>query len=868
MKYIILSLLFINIILSSLAQVGIGTNSPNASAQLDVESTNKGFLPPRVVLTGRTDASTIASPATGLLVYNTTNNGTAPNNVTPGFYYNAGTQQSPNWVRLIITNEAVQSVGSISSTSDSKGASITSGVLSLAPANGTSGGIVTTGDQTFAGSKTFTSNINVNNVSVGAPTSGVQNTMLGTASFGYSSPGNNNTALGFFTLASLSGGADNTAVGTNAIRQGGAANGSRNTAVGSAALTNGAASSDNVAIGVSTLSNATGGANTAVGTFALQNTTTARENVGLGFYALHHASQGGYNTAIGSYSMFINTTGDVNTAVGHKSLFSNLNGRYNTSVGVQAQESNTSGSQNTAIGVAAIDQNTTGSNNAVLGAFAGRHFGANYQFNVDKTTAINNSVLIGYDARPLANDANNEIVIGYNAVGKGNNTIQLGNTSINAVHTSGTITSNGFVKSGGTSSQFLKADGSVDGTTYQSSNTNLSSIANLANSAGFLKNNGSGTLSYINPSVSEVTGLGTNVATFLATPSSTNLAAAVTDETGSGALVFGTSPTLTTPNLGAATATSLVSPTITGGTGTTQSLIYKTTTGNGTTGADHIFQVGNNGGTEAMRITNGRKIGIGTANPSTALHIENSNSIESGDPGNNNIPSIYVYNSNSSSSTAHSIVSIRTNTASSGKPYISFDANGHAGYSIGMNNPTDQLIINTDWNFNTGSASKNAVIINETGQSRVIIPTSSGAHTNDWPGGWGGAISTYDISCSGIYYSNLTQRSDRRLKNDIKYLDASIIEKYLNLQPVSYYWNKDKSSDHKLQYGLIAQEVETLFPEMVSIASDSMKTKSVNYQALHALSIKVIQSQQAELDMLKKKQEELEIRLLKLESKF
>lgn len=44
-----------------------------------------------------------------------------------------------------------------------------------------------------------------------------------------------------------------------------------------------------------------------------------------------------------------------------------------------------------------------------------------------------------------------------------------------------------------------------------------------------------------------VSGLGTGVATFLATPSSSNLASAVTDETGSGALVFGTSPTLTTP---------------------------------------------------------------------------------------------------------------------------------------------------------------------------------------------------------------------------------------------------------------------------------------------------------------------------------
>jgi len=55
-----------------------------------------------------------------------------------------------------------------------------------------------------------------------------------------------------------------------------------------------------------------------------------------------------------------------------------------------------------------------------------------------------------------------------------------------------------------------------------------------------------------------VAGLAANVATFLATPSSANLASALTDETGTGANVFATSPTLVTPVLGAATATSIV----------------------------------------------------------------------------------------------------------------------------------------------------------------------------------------------------------------------------------------------------------------------------------------------------------------------
>ncbi len=330
------------------------------------------------------------------------------------------------------------SVGTISTTSNVNGASITAGVLNLAPADGTNGGVVTTGNQTFAGSKTFTNNINVNQLNVGAPGSGSQNTMLGVATYSYGTPGNNNTALGFFSLASLSNtgneGNDNTAVGTNAIRQGGAANGSRNTAVGSAALSNGSGTYNNTAVGYNTLAAGISGAsNTAVGTFALQNNTTANYNVGIGYETLRSTTTGGSNTAIGKGAMYSNTSGDVNTAVGESALISNTIGRYNTSIGVQSQEQNTSGQSNTAIGVAAIDRNAAGSNNAVLGAFAGRYIADNTTFN----TAINNSVLVGFNARPLANNANNEIVIGYNAIGNGTNTVTLGNSSITSVKTSG-----------------------------------------------------------------------------------------------------------------------------------------------------------------------------------------------------------------------------------------------------------------------------------------------------------------------------------------------------------------------------------------------------------------------------------------------
>jgi hypothetical protein len=90
----------------------------------------------------------------------------------------------------------------------------------------------------------------------------------------------------------------------------------------------------------------------------------------------------------------------------------------------------------------------------------------------------------------------------------------------------------------------------------------------------------SGTLSSCTslPISTGVSGLGTGVATFLATPSSANLAAALTDETGTGAAVFANTPTLVTPALGAATATSINGNTFTTGTYTLTGTAGKTFT--------------------------------------------------------------------------------------------------------------------------------------------------------------------------------------------------------------------------------------------------------------------------------------------------
>ena len=88
-----------------------------------------------------------------------------------------------------------------------------------------------------------------------------------------------------------------------------------------------------------------------------------------------------------------------------------------------------------------------------------------------------------------------------------------------------------------------------------------------------------------------ITSIASGIATFLGTPSSANLAAALTDETGSGAAVFATSPTLVTPALGAATATSLAA---TGNVSSSAGMFLAPNTGYGFNGdaATGMFRTG------------------------------------------------------------------------------------------------------------------------------------------------------------------------------------------------------------------------------------------------------------------------------------
>ena len=174
----------------------------------------------------------------------------------------------------------------------------------------------------------------------------------------------------------------------------------------------------NVAIGADALASGTGTRNTAVGYGAMRqySGTSFDNNTSIGYFNLPVLTSGSGNTSIGAESMMALTTGAENTSVGNQSLI-NTTGNNNVGVGKRAGQTITTGSQNTIIGT-----------------------------NADvATAAITNASAIGYGASAATS-----------------NTIQLGNTSVTNIKTSGTITADAvtYPKAHGTAGQVLSTTGS------------------------------------------------------------------------------------------------------------------------------------------------------------------------------------------------------------------------------------------------------------------------------------------------------------------------------------------------------------------------------------------------------------------------
>lgn len=173
-------------------------------------------------------------------------------------------------------------------------------------------------------------------------------------------------------------------------------------------------------------------------------------NTILGYNVLNSITSGGSNVAIGYQSLYSNTVANNNTSVGVNSMYKNISGGGNVAFGQTSLYNNTSGSENAAFGAYALVGNTTGEKNIGVGQGA---LGTN-------ETGSNNTA-IGYAADVTTNGLTNATAIGYQATVNASNKIQLGNTSVTSVNTSATITGAGFKTPSGTSSQYLKADGST-----------------------------------------------------------------------------------------------------------------------------------------------------------------------------------------------------------------------------------------------------------------------------------------------------------------------------------------------------------------------------------------------------------------------
>jgi hypothetical protein len=109
------------------------------------------------------------------------------------------------------------------------------------------------------------------------------------------------------------------------------------------------------------------------------------------------------------------------------------------------------------------------------------------------------------------------------------------------------------------------------------------------------------------------------------------------------------------------------------------------------------------------------------------------------------------------------------------------------------------------------------------------------------------------------------QLSDATLKRDIKPM-ASVLEKMLSLNPVSYFYLHNSTKD-KRSVGFLAQEVAQLFPESVS-KDDDTEVYGIDYSSFAIYAVKAIQEQQAIIENQNIKIELLEERLKKLEEKL
>ncbi len=310
--------------------VGIGTTKPDQSAALEISSTNKGLLTPRMSLQQRTS---IQNPAEGLIVYQT--------DMLSGFYFYDGKE----WKAMTAQNSVAGTDGDWT---------LTGNAASATDFIGTTNNI----DLVFKRNNVQAARLSASNAFFGNQ-SGL-NTTTGTG----------NAALGVNTLYSNTTGTTNVAIGANSLFLNTAGN--NNVAIGNQALNSNSTGNGNIAVGANSMySNSTGTNNMGMGVTALFSNTTGGNNTGLGYQSLFSNTTGAGNTSVGSNSMLMNTVGNNNMALGAVALNKNTTGSNNVGIGSNAGENNTTGNNNLMLGSQAGISNSTGSDNIFIGYQAG-----------------------------------------------------------------------------------------------------------------------------------------------------------------------------------------------------------------------------------------------------------------------------------------------------------------------------------------------------------------------------------------------------------------------------------------------------------------------------------------------------------------
>ncbi|HYV95068.1 MAG TPA: hypothetical protein VE978_25055 [Chitinophagales bacterium] len=321
---------------------GIGTTVPNSSSLLDIVSTTKGMLIPRMTQAQR---NAIAAPATGLLIYQTGN--------TAGFYYYNGSA----WT-AVSTKGANKTLNNLTTPT-----AINADLIPDADNTRNLGGSAALGwkdlfmkGKIYLGSTVFISNAGSNNVFVGASSgnsnTAAQNTFMGSSAGYFNTSAGNNTFLGYAAGYSNTIGANNTFIGSNC----GLLNtsGYENSFLGNGAGGSNTGGYSNVFLGKSAgYAFTNGNYNTFVGNEAGKggNNVTGQYNTCTGYRSGYSfTSEASYNTFFGANAGYVTNTGQHNACFGYSAGVNNSSGNYNTFIGNNAALSNSSGSFNSSLG--------------------------------------------------------------------------------------------------------------------------------------------------------------------------------------------------------------------------------------------------------------------------------------------------------------------------------------------------------------------------------------------------------------------------------------------------------------------------------------------------------------------------------------